>query len=165
MPAIHNTILNSRIGLLEIRGTKDTVMSILFVDRETAGEKRSTPYLEYCADQLKQYFEGVRQEFDLNLITEGTEFQKKVWNSLLKIPYGSIETYLGQSKNLGHTSAVRAVAAANSRNKIPIIIPCHRVVGSDGKLTGYSGGLWRKKWLIQHERKICGFENQLELLP
>jgi methylated-DNA-[protein]-cysteine S-methyltransferase len=101
--------------------------------------------------QLKEYFEGNRTDFDLKLNPEGTEFQKKVWKGLLEIPYGKTRSYMELSKKLGDVKAIRAVASANGKNPLWIVVPCHRVIGTDGSLTGYAGGLWRKKWLLEHE--------------
>jgi methylated-DNA-[protein]-cysteine S-methyltransferase len=101
--------------------------------------------------QLNDYFEGKRTEFDVLLNPQGTDFQKKVWNGLLQIPYGKTMSYLELSKQLGDVKAIRAVASANGKNPLWIIIPCHRVIGTDGSLTGYAGGLWRKKWLLELE--------------
>ena len=101
--------------------------------------------------QLDAYFNGTRKEFDLQLDPEGTDFQKRVWKELLNVPFGKTRTYLEQSKKLGDIKAIRAVASANGKNPIAIIIPCHRILGSDGSLTGYASGLWRKKWLLEHE--------------
>jgi methylated-DNA-[protein]-cysteine S-methyltransferase len=98
-----------------------------------------------------EYFKGERKTFNLKLNPKGTEFQKKVWQKLLNIPFNKTRTYLEQSKALGDVKAIRAVASANGKNPIWIVIPCHRVIGSDGSLTGYAGGIWRKKWLLQHE--------------
>ncbi len=106
--------------------------------------------------QLGEYFEGTRKEFNLPLITPGTEFQNNVWKVLQNIPYGQTRSYEEQAIALGNPKAVRAVANANGDNKISIIIPCHRVIGKNGKLTGYGGGLWRKKWLLDHEKKNNG---------
>ncbi|MCK5677367.1 MAG: methylated-DNA--[protein]-cysteine S-methyltransferase, partial [Flavobacteriaceae bacterium] len=89
--------------------------------------------------------------FDLKLNPQGTDFQQNVWNELQRIPYGKTTSYLDQSKKMGNVKAIRAIASANGKNPIWIIIPCHRVIGSDGSLTGYAGGLWRKKWLLEHE--------------
>ena len=113
--------------------------------------------------QLEEYFEGTRKEFTLPLITLGTDFQKSVWNSLREIPYGTTRSYLEQASLLGRPEAVRAVATANGNNRIAIIIPCHRIIGSDGSLVGYSGGLSRKKWLLNHERKFSGKDVELSL--
>lgn len=107
--------------------------------------------LQGVVTQLNDYFEGKRTEFDVLLNPQGTDFQKKVWNGLLQIPYGKTMSYLELSKQLGDVKAIRAVASANGKNPLWIIIPCHRVIGTDGSLTGYAGGLWRKKWLLELE--------------
>lgn len=110
-------------------------------------------HLDQLQKELKEYFSGVRKKFDVPLDAPGTEFQKKVWALLRKIPYGSTFSYAQQAQRIGRPSAVRAVANANGQNRISIVIPCHRVIGSDGTLTGYGGGLQRKQWLLDHERK------------
>lgn len=160
---IYKTYYDSPIGLIEVSGTDDSITSIFYLGDRSATQFESNPYLEYCVNQLIEYFNGTRKEFELNLQPDGTEFQKKVWNELLKIPFGETKSYLWQSKMVGDTLAIRAVASANGQNKISIIIPCHRVIGSNGSLTGYAGGLWRKKWLLLHERKFSDGENQLKL--
>lgn len=111
------------------------------------------PHLQTLKKQLEQYFEGERKDFDISLDLVGTEFQKQVWLSLLQVPYGHTTTYGKQAELLGKPSAVRAVANANGKNKISIILPCHRVIGADGTLTGYGGGMWRKKKLLEFEKK------------
>ena len=107
--------------------------------------------LEDAIHQFREYFEGKRRKFDLTLNPEGTSFQKKVWELLQEIPYGKTISYLELSKRLGNPKAIRAAAAANGKNPLWIIVPCHRVIGSNGDLTGYAGGLHRKKWLLEHE--------------
>ena len=107
--------------------------------------------LQEAVLQLQDYFEKKRTSFDFKINPKGTDFQIKVWNALLEIPYGKTRTYLEQSKFLGDIKAIRAVASANGKNPLWIVIPCHRVIGTDGSLTGYAGGLWRKKWLLEHE--------------
>ena len=107
--------------------------------------------LSECVKQLQDYFKGDREEFKLKLNPQGTDFQKKVWEKLLQIPYGKSLSYLELSKELGDSKAIRAVASANAKNPLWIIVPCHRVIGSDGSLTGYAGGLHRKQWLLNHE--------------
>ena len=102
--------------------------------------------------QLQEYFEGKRTHFSFPLHFIGTDFQQKVWDELSKIPFGTTYSYLDLAKKVGDIKAVRAVAAANAKNPLWIVIPCHRVIGSDGSLTGYAGGLWRKKWLLEHEK-------------
>jgi methylated-DNA-[protein]-cysteine S-methyltransferase len=104
-------------------------------------------------EQIDEYFRGLRREFSLRLCLEGTEFQKKAWDELVRIPYGETASYGQVAKALGRPMAVRAVGQANHRNPISLIVPCHRVIGGDGGLVGYGGGLWRKAWLLAHERK------------
>jgi methylated-DNA-[protein]-cysteine S-methyltransferase len=104
-----------------------------------------------AVDQLRRYFRGELAEFDLELDPDGTEFEKRVWNELRRIPFGSTTTYGEIAARLGDLNATRAVGTANARNPIAVVIPCHRVIGADGDLTGYAGGLWRKKWLLAHE--------------
>jgi len=109
------------------------------------------------ARELDEYFAGTRRHFDTPLAPNGTEFQKTVWNALREIPYGETRSYAEQARRLGAPAAIRAVAAANGQNPIAIVIPCHRVIGTDGKLTGYAGGLWRKEWLLRHEGATGGW--------
>jgi AraC family transcriptional regulator, regulatory protein of adaptative response / methylated-DNA-[protein]-cysteine methyltransferase len=109
-------------------------------------------YFALLDDQLAAYFEGKRKTFDLPLVTPGTAFQQSVWSALQEIPYGSTRSYKQQAAAIGHANAVRAVARANGFNRLAIVIPCHRVIGDDGHLTGYGGGIWRKKWLLEHEK-------------
>lgn len=113
--------------------------------------------------QVGEYFAGTRKEFDLPLNLVGTPFQVSVWKALLEIPYGETRSYKKQSVLLGNEKAIRAVAGANGENGIAIIVPCHRVIGTNGSLTGYGGGLPRKKWLLEHERKYSGLSGQLDL--
>jgi len=111
----------------------------------------SHPHFTTLSRQLEEYFAGARREFDLPLVLKGTPFQEEVWKGLLEIPYGTTRSYREQAGLLGRHRAVRAVARANGENRIAIVVPCHRVVGSDGKLRGYGGGLWRKRYLLEHE--------------
>jgi len=160
---IYKTLYNSPVGLIEISGTENSVTSLYFIDEEFDPKVTSNEYLDKCVEQLDEYFNGKRKIFELNILPEGTDFQKKVWDELLKIPFGETRSYMEVTKNLGDIKAIRAVANANGQNKISIIIPCHRVIGSDGSLTGYGGGLWRKKWLLEHEQNFSNTEKQLEL--
>ncbi len=130
---------------------------------KTTIEEGENRHLKTLRKQLKEYFNGNRKVFDLPLVTPGTEFQQAVWRELLNIQYGSARSYLDQSVALKRPDSVRAVANANGMNRISIIIPCHRVIGSDGKLTGYGGGLKRKKWLLDHEKKFSGKPVDLSL--
>lgn len=107
--------------------------------------------LQESVSQLNDYFDGKRNDFTFKLNPKGTDFQQKVWKGLLEIPFGKTMSYMGLSKKLGDVKAIRAVASANGKNPLWIVVPCHRVIGTDGSLTGYAGGLWRKKWLLEHE--------------
>lgn len=118
----------------------------------TDPERPDDPVLADVVHQLHEYFDGHRQQFDLPLAPEGTEFQRRCWDALLTLPYGQTTTYRDQAARLGQPSAVRAVGAANGRNPIPVIIPCHRIIGANGHLVGFGGGLAAKAWLLDHER-------------
>ncbi|MCC7430216.1 methylated-DNA--[protein]-cysteine S-methyltransferase [bacterium] len=146
------TYYKSEIGLLEITGSKEEIFAVDFVEKALEKEK-SNALLEDCKKQLDEYFRGKRKEFSLNLNPKGTDFQKKVWAELLKIPFGKVVSYLEIAKNIGDKNLTRAVGNANGKNPVAIIIPCHRVVGNSGKLVGYAGGLWRKKWLLEKENQ------------
>jgi methylated-DNA-[protein]-cysteine S-methyltransferase len=149
---MEKTYFLAPIGLLEISGSEKGITSVSFV-ANVDNVIENPPCLRECVSQLNDYFNGKRKSFNLKLDVEGTEFQKKVWNELLKIPYGKTVSYNDIAKKLGDKEAVRAVGNANGKNPVAIIIPCHRVIGSDGKLVGYAGGLWRKKWLLNFEHK------------
>lgn len=148
---MEEALIHTPLGTARIRGDADGIQSISVLDEDITGDIEVPPILKDAAIQLKEYFEGKRQEFSLKLNPVGTVFQKKVWNALLKVPFGKTLSYLELSKELGDIKAIRAVAAANGKNPIWIVIPCHRIIGSDGSLTGYAGGLHRKKWLLDHE--------------
>ncbi len=139
------------IGTAEIVGNEEGINSISILDMEIKPTKNIPESLKECVCQLEEYFQKKRTTFDLNLNPLGTVFQNDVWKELQKIPYAKTTTYKEQSKKIGDVKAIRAVASANGKNPIWIIIPCHRVVGTNGSLTGYAGGLWRKKWLLDHE--------------
>lgn len=113
---------------------------------------KASTFLDQLILELNEYFSGLRKSFTIPLSFLGTDFQKKVWNELLKIPFGSTISYQQQAIRLGNLAAIRAVAHANGTNKLAILVPCHRVIGSDGNLTGYAGGLWRKKFLLELEQ-------------
>ncbi|MBL0356810.1 MAG: methylated-DNA--[protein]-cysteine S-methyltransferase [Chitinophagaceae bacterium] len=117
--------------------------------------RKPHPLIQQCILQLQEYFEGKRKTFDLPLQQKGSAFQQNVWAQLLNISYGKTISYLELSKRVGDVKAIRAVGTANGKNQLAIIIPCHRVIGSDGSLTGYAGELWRKKWLLEHEGKFA----------
>ena len=143
---------HSPIGILELTSTKSGISGLYFKDEEAPfGEIPDCMRMAF--DQLDEYFDGSRKQFVLPLDIQGTEFQQKVWNELLKIPFGSTRSYMDIAKSLGDPKSIRAVGTANGKNKISIIIPCHRVIGTDGSLTGFGGGIQRKKWLLEHEAK------------
>lgn len=144
-------VVNSPLGFTKICGDEDGITSISILNSDETITDIIPIELEDCARQLQEYFEGTRTKFDLILKPEGTDFQKKVWNGLQTIPFGKTYSYLELAQQLGDVKAIRAVANANGRNPLWIVIPCHRVIGSDGSLTGYAGGLHRKKWLLKHE--------------
>lgn len=142
--------MDSPVGLLEMQSTEGGLRSVNFVE-EKKFEENPNDINQLTINQLEEYFKGKRTHFDLPFDLEGTDFQKRVWAELLNIPFGKTRSYMQQSKALGDVKAIRAVASANGQNKIAIIIPCHRVIGSDGSLTGFAGGLHRKKWLLDFE--------------
>lgn len=147
-------IITSPLGLTKIVGDEDGISQVTILNEELSSETETDiipELLEDCVIQLQEYFEGTRTTFDIKLNPEGTEFQKSVWSLLNTIPYGKTISYLDLSKRLGNIKAIRAVANANGKNPLWIIVPCHRVIGSDGSLTGYAGGLHRKQWLLEHE--------------
>lgn len=144
-------IIKSPLGYTKIVGDIDGISSVTVLNSEEKITDIIPTELEDCVIQLNEYFSGSRKQFDLKLNPQGTDFQKKVWKALEQIKYGKTNSYLQLSKTLGDAKAIRAVANANGKNPIWIIIPCHRIIGSDGSLTGYAGGLHRKKWLIEHE--------------
>ncbi|MFH1688685.1 MAG: methylated-DNA--[protein]-cysteine S-methyltransferase [Candidatus Eisenbacteria bacterium] len=141
---------DSPIGLIEIGGTSEGVTSLFFVEERRAGAA-TNDVCEEAVRQIGEYFAGSRQEFDLPIALRGTEFQREVWRGLQSITYGQTVSYGDLARAIGKPAAVRAVGAANGDNPISIIVPCHRVIGSDGGLTGYGGGLERKEWLLRHE--------------
>ncbi|SHI53297.1 methylated-DNA--[protein]-cysteine S-methyltransferase [Pseudozobellia thermophila] len=146
--------LKTPLGLAELRGDSEGVSSIRVLDHTDMPSHQIPKSLQEPARQLKEYFAGERSSFSLKTNPQGTEFQKRVWQALAQIPYGKTITYLDLSKSLGDPKAIRAVASANGKNPLWIVVPCHRVIGSDGSLTGYAGGLHRKKWLLEHENPI-----------
>jgi methylated-DNA-[protein]-cysteine S-methyltransferase len=142
--------IKTPLGIATITGDENGIAVISVSDEGIVSAEIPT-VLQEAVLQLNDYFEGKRTNFDLKLNPKGTDFQQKVWKALLEIPYGKTRTYLEQSKILGDVKAIRAVASANGKNPLWIVVPCHRVIGTDGSLTGYAGGLWRKKWLLEHE--------------
>ena len=142
--------VNSPLGITKIVGD-DNGIAVISILQEGELSIEIPIELKEAINQLKEYFEGKRTDFTFKLNPKGTDFQQKVWQGLLEIPFGKTMSYLDLSKKLGDVKAIRAVASANGKNPLWIVIPCHRVIGTDGSLTGYAGGLWRKKWLLEHE--------------
>ncbi|WP_026770362.1 methylated-DNA--[protein]-cysteine S-methyltransferase [Asinibacterium sp. OR53] len=158
MGELHYTYYESPIGLLKIGGTEHYIGEVTFVDNPdqlTHGEPGITEIMHQCTEQLIEFFHGNRRDFELPVHQEGTDFQKRVWGELLEIPYGKTISYMDLAKRLGDPKVIRAAASSNGKNNIAIIVPCHRVIGSDRSLVGYAGGMWRKKWLLQLEFKIA----------
>ena len=157
------TYLESPVGFLVLTADHKAVTSIHFADTrpENVEARPTSMLLKKALSQLGEYFAGTRTVFDFNIRPEGTEFQRRVWNELLKIPYGHTVSYLEMARRLGDEKCIRAAASANGKNPIGLVIPCHRVIGADGKLVGYAGGLWRKKILLQHEMSFVKQEGLL----
>ncbi|MBP8115431.1 MAG: methylated-DNA--[protein]-cysteine S-methyltransferase [Chitinophagaceae bacterium] len=149
------TYYHSPVGILKISGTEKYISEVTFKEKEETSNEHLSPMLINCVEQLIQYFNGERRQFDFPMNQSGTAFQQDVWNHLLSIPFGRTISYMDLAKMTGDTKATRAVANANGKNNIAIVVPCHRVIGSNRELTGYAGGLWRKKWLLEHEAKIA----------
>jgi len=146
--------LNTPIGTLEIKGDKNGLASVHFLETEENKGAKIPKHLQKIVKQLQEYFEDKRTEFNIKLNPEGTDFQKRVWGKLEEIPFSKTVSYKTIANRLGDPKVIRAAASANGKNPIAIIIPCHRVIGSDGSLTGYAGGLHRKKWLLDHENPV-----------
>lgn len=151
---LHIAYYSSPIGLIEITGNEDGIATLYFVDERKPVPAKVHPSLKECLYQLEEYFKGMRRDFGIKLNAKGTDFQKRVWEKLLSIPFGKTVTYLDISRMLGDANATRAVGNANGSNPVSIIVPCHRVIGVNGKLVGYGGGVWRKEWLLNHEKGI-----------
>ncbi len=154
----------SPLGVLEIRSTGSAISDVLFVNSwkgakinedELSYVKPKSAIIRACIKQLDEYFAGKRTEFSIHTSQVGTDFQQTVWAELCRIPYGRTISYLELSKRIGNVKAIRAVGTANGHNSICIIVPCHRVIGSNGDLVGYGGDLWRKKWLLELEAKTA----------
>ena len=148
---MESCILKTPLGFAKLEGDENGISSLTILNDEVKVSDIVPENLEEATLQINEYFKGDRSEFSLQLNPDGTNFQKRVWDQLLTIPYGKTTSYLQLSKELGDVKAIRAVANANGKNPLWIIIPCHRVIGSDGSLTGYAGGLSRKQWLLEHE--------------
>lgn len=159
---ISHCYYHSPIGMIEIRCAGELITQIEFID----GEEITVIYpqnktLVNCLTQLDEYFKGTRKTFELQFDQPGTDFQQKTWQLLQHISFGHTISYADLAKKTGNPNYIRAIAKANGKNKIAVIVPCHRVIGSDDQLVGYAWGLWRKKWLLEHESRI---ENGLQTL-
>jgi methylated-DNA-[protein]-cysteine S-methyltransferase len=154
MNKTHKAYYQSEIGLIEVIGNEEGILSLDFLEEGSMDNSETHPCLEQCVEQLDEYFRGTRRDFSLNVMLQGTVFQKNVWSQLMKIPFGETVSYKYIASSIGNTKAVRAVGNANGKNRIAIIIPCHRVIGSNGTLVGYASGVWRKEWLLKHEGDV-----------
>lgn len=143
--------MQTPLGLIVIKGTAEAITEIAFADTPLSVDKQLPEVMKRCVQQLQEYFDGKRTDFDLPLQPEGTMFQENVWSILQQIGYASTASYRELSQLLGDEKKARAVGAASSANPLVIVVPCHRLLGSDDSLTGYVGGLWRKQWLLEHE--------------
>ena len=155
---IYYTYYESPVGLLKMGGTDQYICELSFVDNTgqlVHGEPGISEVMHHCTEQLIEFFNGNRREFNIPISQDGTEFQQRVWSQLLNIPYGRTISYMDLAKRLGDPKVIRAAASTNGKNKVAIIVPCHRVIGTNSALTGYAGGLWRKRWLLEHEFKIA----------
>ncbi|MDW7761988.1 MAG: methylated-DNA--[protein]-cysteine S-methyltransferase [Acidobacteriota bacterium] len=171
---MHKLLVPSPVGMLEIAGTEKGVVSVNFAKKGApakmsamkmasgkaaamsaqAASRASVPApLRDCARQLEEYFAGRRKSFDCRLDLQGTDFQKKVWRALMKVPFGKTASYGKIARAVGRPGAARAVGGANHANPVAVIVPCHRIIGADGSLTGYGAGIERKAWLLEHEQR------------
>lgn len=148
---MESCLFNTPLGIAKVTGDLEGISEITILNTEETPTDIIPTVLEDCVIQLNEYFAGERTHFELKLNPNGTEFQRKVWSHLVDIPFGKTVSYLELSRQLGDEKAIRAVANANGKNPLWIVVPCHRVIGSDGSLTGYAGGLFRKQWLLEHE--------------
>ena len=154
MGAHYKAYYKSPIGHIEIAGTKTGILSLDFVDEAFEDDSRISSCLKESIRQLDLYFKGKLKAFSVTLEPHGTEFQQRVWGQLRKIPFGETRSYGEIAALIGNSQANRAVGNANGKNNIAIMIPCHRVIGSDGSLTGYASGVWRKEWFLKHEKDV-----------
>ncbi|KZN54219.1 methylated-DNA--[protein]-cysteine S-methyltransferase [Pseudoalteromonas luteoviolacea] len=151
--SLYTDYFQSPLGLIEIKASDIGVRQLIFCGEQTSDVHPST-LLQECKQQLSAYFDQKLTQFDLDLDWQGTPFQKQVWQALTTIPFGQSLSYLELAQQLNNPKAVRAVGGANGRNPITLIVPCHRVIGANGKMTGYAGGVLRKQWLLAHEGLI-----------
>lgn len=149
--------LSTQLGVVTVTATGTAVVSVEFAagGESQHGDETPTGVLSDAVRQLEEYFAGLRTEFDLPIEVDGTDFQRAAWSVLAQIPHGETISYGEQARRMGRPTAVRAVGAANGRNPVPVIVPCHRVIGANGSLTGFAGGLEVKTWLLEHEQRVA----------
>jgi len=159
METTYTQIYHSPIGVIKIVASDYCIEELVFVEAEAVSKinlsENSPPVIQQCIDELLEYFAGSRRSFSVAINQEGTEFQQRVWKELYEVPFGKNLSYGELAKKMGDPNAVRAAAAANGKNKIAIIVPCHRIVGADRSLVGYAWGKAKKKWLLQHEFRLA----------
>ncbi len=159
METKYTQLYHSPIGIIKIIATQTYIEELVFIEEDPANEIQEASsfpdIIQQCKEELIEYFTGKRKSFNVPIHQEGTEFQQRVWKELYEVPFGKNLSYGELAKKMGNHNAVRAVAAANGKNKIAIIIPCHRIVGADKSLVGYAWGKARKKWLLQHEFRLA----------
>jgi methylated-DNA-[protein]-cysteine S-methyltransferase len=153
MHTSHTHIIPTPVGPLTIIGDKQAINTLTFKEGITPSHESLPDSMLLCIEELEAYFAGGLQQFTFPIAQPGTEFQQTVWQQLTTIPYGQTISYLQLAQRINNPKSIRAVGTTNGRNRIAIVVPCHRVIGSNGALTGYAGGLWRKKWLLEHEMK------------
>lgn len=145
--------IESPLGMMTIQGHEQGISQIFFGTPQERGEPQDPHgWVRMCAHQLQEYFQGQRRSFTVKLAPEGTSFQRQVWDELVAIPFGEVRAYSDVARSINRPRAARAVGGANNANPVAVIIPCHRVIGRNSQLVGYGSGLWRKKWLLEHER-------------
>lgn len=151
-PALSHLRIDTPVGPLLISGTNEYIQAVNFTEEPATAFPQPPHLLLECAQQLHEYFAGERKIFDLPIQQPGTDFQQTVWEQLTRIPFGQTISYLQLAHRIGNPKSIRAVGTTNGKNQLAIIVPCHRVIGANGTLVGYAGGLWRKRWLLDHER-------------
>lgn len=151
--AIYFSFYESPLGMIKITATEKALLTIHFTEEKTEQQANSNSVIEQAIKELHEYFSGKRKSFTVPYHLAGTEFQKKAWESLKTIPYGTKKSYQEQASAINNPKAVRAIGKANGANKLLIVLPCHRIIGKDGSLTGFGAELWRKKWLLEHEQE------------
>lgn len=144
------------VGVARITDDDGFISEVSILDDEPEITPPATPLLQTAITQLEEYFAGERKVFDFPIKQPGTAFQQQVWECLMQVNYGQTISYAQQSNKMKNPLAIRAIASANGKNNLWVVVPCHRIIGSDGSLTGYAGGLWRKQWLLEHEARVMG---------